>query len=200
MSYNTPDLLGLLLAACGIGIGGLVVARRSFLGAMVMMACSGGMMAQEQERSTALVAPAVIWLKVRGIALRNRRILVQRPTADPDACYAFIGGSYEVGDTFAERLRIEFSEETNATVVDSRYLFVVERRRLGDRLDHELDHFFQVTLDRKDVESREAHLAQHWLPVASLKDYDLRPWVVRDVIAEGRLHNVRHLVELLEDG
>jgi ADP-ribose pyrophosphatase YjhB (NUDIX family) len=159
------------------------------------------MMAQRQERSTALEAPAAIRIKVRGIALLNGRVLVQRPTDDPDACYAFIGGSYEVGDTFAERLRTEFSEETNATVVDSRYLLVLERRRrLGGKLDHALEHYFQVTLDREDVESREAHLAQYWLPVANLKDYDLRPSVVRDVIAEGRLHNVRHLVECLQDG
>lgn len=158
-------------------------------------------MAQRQERSTAPEASSVIRIKVRGIALRNGRVLVQRPTDDPDACYAFIGGSYEVGDTFAERLRIEFSEETNVTVVDSRYLFVLERRwRLGGKLDHVVDHYFQVTLDREDVESREAHLAQHWLPVANLKDYDLRPSVVRDVIAEGRLHSVRHLGEFLQDG
>jgi len=157
-------------------------------------------MAQRQARSTVPEASAVIRIKVRGIALRNGRVLVQRPTGDPDACYAFIGGSYEVGDTFAERLRKEFSEETNATVVDSTYLFVLERRQLGGKLDQALEHYFQVTLDRDDVESREAHLAQYWLPVASLEDYDLRPSVVRDVVAEGRLHSVRHLVECLQDG
>ena len=155
------------------------------------------MMAQGQQISAAPEAPDVFSLKVRGIALRNGRVLVQRPTADPDACYAFIGGSYEVGDTFAERLRKEFSEETNATVVDSRYLLVVERLgRLGDKVVHALEHYFRVTVDREDVKSREAHLAQHWLPVATLKDYDLRPWIVRDVVAEGRLHDVRHMVEL----
>ena len=139
----------------------------------------------------------LIRLKVRSIVLRDGRVLVQKPTDDPDACYAFIGGSYEPGDTFAERLRIEYAEETNATVIDCQYLFVVERLALlGDSVVHALEHYCQVTLDREDVESREAHLAQHWLPVATLKDYDLRPWIVRDLVAEGRLHDVRHLVEL----
>jgi 8-oxo-dGTP pyrophosphatase MutT (NUDIX family) len=137
----------------------------------------------------------VIEITVRSIVLSEGRILVQRDVRDPGGPYAFIGGHVELGDTLAGRLKQGYEEETTARVVDCAYLFVLERQLLVDgRLTQTIDHFFEVTLDREDVESRESHLSQHWLPVASLQDYDLRPRIVRDVIAEGRLHTVRHLV------
>jgi ADP-ribose pyrophosphatase YjhB (NUDIX family) len=137
----------------------------------------------------------VIEITVRSIVLSKGRVLVQKGWDDPSGCYAFIGGHYELGDTLTGRLKREYEEETTARVVDCSYLFVLDRQCLeDDRLMQSLDHFFQVTLDREDVESKESHLSQHWLPVSSLKDYDLRPWIVRDLIAEGRLHTVRHLV------
>jgi ADP-ribose pyrophosphatase YjhB (NUDIX family) len=155
---------------------------------------------REQELLKRIAAQSVVRIGVRAVVLSQGRALVQKPTDDPTACYAFIGGGYEVGDTLVSRLRQEFEEETNATVVDCQYLFVVENRaRVNGRLIHGLEHYFAVTLDREDIESREGLLAQHWLPVSSLKEYDLRPWVVRDVVAEGKLHEVRHLVVPLDD-
>ena len=153
-------------------------------------------MGHERGPDSARTPRGEIRLKVRGIAIREGRILVQKPTGEPDACYAFIGGSYEFGETMAERVAKEFAQETNARVLTTRYLFVVEHlwRHADGRLVQGLEHFFQVTLDREDVESREPHLAQHWLPLSSLTAYDLRPWIVRDAIAEGRMHAVRHLV------
>jgi len=152
-------------------------------------------MSREQEFFETIASRNVVRSSVRAVVVSKGRVLVQKPTDDPSACYAFIGGEYEVGDTFVSRLRQEFEEETNARIEDCQYLFVVENRlRVGAKLIQGLDHYFAVTLDREDIESRERHLAQHWLPVSTLKDYDLRPWIVRDVIAEGRWHRVRHLV------
>jgi len=143
----------------------------------------------------------VIEITVRSIVLSEGRILVQKGSDDPSGCYAFIGGHYGLGDTLAGRLKQEYEEETTARVVDCAYLFVLERQLLVDgRLTQTIDHFFEVTLDREDVQSRESHLSQHWLPVSSLKAYDLRPWTVRDLIAEGRVHAVRHLVVSGEGG
>lgn len=156
-------------------------------------------MSREQRFFDAVLSRNVLRVGIRAIVLSKGRALVQKPTDQPGASYAFIGGGYEVGDTFVSRLCREFAEETNARIVDCRYLFVVEnRQRVNGELVQGLEHYFQVTLDREDIESRERHLAQHWLPVATLKEYDLRPWVVRDVIAEGRLHDVRHLVVPLD--
>jgi len=143
----------------------------------------------------------MIEITVRSIILSKGRLLVQKGLDDPSGCYAFIGGHYELGDTLVGRLKREFEEETTARVVDCTYLFVVERQAVVDgKLTQSVDHFFQVTLDREDVESQESHLSQHWLPVSDLRDYyDLRPRTIRDVIADGRLHAVRHLVLPLAD-
>ena len=159
-------------------------------------------MAQERGTTSTAAPRGEIRLSVRGIAIRDGCILVQKPTGDPDACYAFIGGSYEFGETMAERVAKEYAEETSARVLSSRYLFVVEHlwRHTDGRLLQGLAHFFEVTLDRAAIESREAHLAQYWLPLSSLTAYDLRPWIVRDAIAEGRRHAVRHRVAPSDGG
>lgn len=65
-------------------------------------------------------------IRVAGIVVEDGKALVQQPADDPSSCYAFIGGEYEVGDTFETRLRQEFEEETNARVTEARYLFCVE--------------------------------------------------------------------------
>lgn len=136
----------------------------------------------------------MVRVRVAAIVVTNGMVLVQRPTDEPTACYAFIGGEYELGDTFESRIRREFSEETTASVVGLRYLFVVENRfRIGDDLIQGLEHYLEVTLDRQNVESRESHLSQHWLPLVKLRDFDLRPHVVRDVLALGNQHEVSHL-------
>ncbi len=152
-------------------------------------------MSQEQEFFASIAARNVIRIGVRAIVVSRGHVLVQKPTDDPSACYSFLGGGYELGDTFVSRLKTEFEEETNAHVVDCRYLFVVENRLLRDgSLIQGVEHYFDVTLDRDELDSREDNLAQYWLPVPGLKEYDLRPWVVRDIVAEGRQHAVRHLV------
>jgi ADP-ribose pyrophosphatase YjhB (NUDIX family) len=140
-------------------------------------------------------------ISVRAVVLSKGRTLVQKDSDDPNSCYAFIGGQYEVGDTFVSRLKREFEEETTAEIVDCKYLFVVENRlRVNGKLTQSVDYYLEVTVDREDIESKEKHLSQHWLPISTLKDYDLRPWIVRDVIAEHQVHSVRHLVVPLDGG
>jgi hypothetical protein len=59
-----------------------------------------------------------------------------------------------VGDTFVSRLEREFEEETTARIIDCNYLFVVENRlQVNGKLMQGVDHYFEVTLDREDVES-----------------------------------------------
>ena len=136
----------------------------------------------------------IVRVRVAGIVVHDERLLVQRPTDEPDSCYALIGGEYEVGDTFESRLRAEFEEETNARVIRSEYLFVVENRFLWNgKPFHGVEHYLGVELDRYDVESREPHLSQHWLPLDTLSEQDLRPHVVRDVIASGAYRSIRNL-------
>ncbi|MEO0821781.1 MAG: NUDIX domain-containing protein [Pseudomonadota bacterium] len=125
-------------------------------------------------------------IRIAGLVVQDGAVLVQRPADEPGSFFAFVGGEYEVGDTFESRLRTEFEEETNARVVEARYLFCVENHFVYKaKRFQQAEHFFLVTLDRREVESREAHLEQHWLPLRTIGDVDLRPTVVRDALATG---------------
>ena len=136
-----------------------------------------------------LVRPAV-----RAIVKSQRGLLVQRPTDDPTTNYAFIGGEYEVGDSFETRLRREFEEETDARVIRADYRFVVENRFLsGGKLVQTLEHYFEVELDRCEIASREANLEQVWLPSDIFATADVRPTVVRDAILSSDWRKIRRL-------
>lgn len=144
---------------------------------------------------SAVAARNIVRPRVAGIVVANDKLLVQRPKDDPSACYAFVGGEYEVGDTLESRLRAEFEEETTASVLTARYLFVVENRfRYAGRLVHGLEHYFLAEIDTVDVQSRETHLEFHWLPLQRLHEFDVRPHVVRDSILSGSYLQARHLV------
>lgn len=151
-------------------------------------------MTRQGEFFRAVAGRGVVRVRVAAIVVRDGKLLVQRPTDEPASCYAFVGGEYERGDTFETRIRREFEEETTARVVDWRYLFVVENRftHHGGTF-HGLEHYLEVTLDRENVLSREPHLSQHWLPLAGLQGYDVRPHVVRDAVASGSFRHLKHL-------
>jgi 8-oxo-dGTP pyrophosphatase MutT (NUDIX family) len=136
-----------------------------------------------------LVRPAV-----RAIVRGANGFLVQRPTDAPGGHYAFIGGEYELGDSFDDRIRREFEEETTARVVRAEYRFVVENRFLWrGELIQTLEHYLEVELDRDDLESNESHLEQIWLPANIFGAADVRPGVVRDLLATGDWSRTRHL-------
>jgi ADP-ribose pyrophosphatase YjhB (NUDIX family) len=108
----------------------------------------GDIVSREQEFFAIMASRNVVRVSVRAVVLCKGRVLVQKPTGDPRACYAFIGGGYEVGDTFVSRLRQEFEEESNAKVVDCQYLFVVEYQgRVSWGMWQAVDHYFAVILD-----------------------------------------------------
>lgn len=136
-------------------------------------------------------------IRVAGIVVADERVLVQQPVDDPGSCCAFIGGEYEIGDTFEARLKKEFEEETNATIVTLEYLFCVENQfRYNSNLIQQVEHYFLVNLDRHDVESREAHLRQRWIPLRQFSQADVRPTAVRDAISDGSYLSKRHIVQM----
>jgi ADP-ribose pyrophosphatase YjhB (NUDIX family) len=135
-------------------------------------------------------------IRIAGIVMDENRLLVPQPADDPNACLAFIGGEYEIDDTFESRLRKEFEEETNARVIACRYLFCVENHfRFEGETIQQAEHFFLVKLDRGDVSSREPHLKQFWLDFADLATADLRPHVVRDSVVRGTYLTDRFLLQ-----
>lgn len=88
----------------------------------------------------------------------------------------------------------EYMEEAGRTVLRAEYLFVVENRfRVEDEIFHGLEHYFLVELDSYVIQSQESHLTTHWLPLSSLTEFDLRPHVVRDLVARGMWRDVKCL-------
>lgn len=152
-------------------------------------------MSRESEFFRAVSKRRVVRPRVAAIIVSDGQLLVQRPSDDANACYAFIGGEYEVGDTFASRLKAEIEEETTARLERWQYLFVVENRfRHLEMFVHGLEHYLLAQIDRQDVQSRESHLTFHWLPLNRLAQFDLRPHIVRDAVAAGEFTQIRHLV------
>ncbi len=150
---------------------------------------------RESEFFHAVAQRKIPRIRVAAIVIHGGRLLVQQPADDPSACYALIGGEYEMGDTCESRLRKEFEEETTAKVVSTEYLFLVENRFLHEgELIQAVELYFRARIDTSEVSSREPHLTQHWLPVERLRDYNLRPLVVRDAIFTGDYLTVKHLV------
>ena len=153
------------------------------------------MSTRESDYMAAVAARNIVRPRIAAIVITDGKTLVQKPTDDANACYAFIGGEYEVHDTFESRIKKEFEEETTAKVLSWEFLFVVENRFVyKDKLLQGLEIFLKVELDRTAINSKEAHLSQHWLPLANLKDYNVRPHVVRDAVADGSYQSVRHLM------
>ncbi len=142
-----------------------------------------------------VTASKTVRVTVRSLCMAGGRILLQRPSDDPLANFAFIGGKLEYGEALADRLRIEYREELGINIVEPQYLFAVENRfRHEGAIYHGLEHYFLVVPPTMaPLKSREPHLEFHWIPLRRLAELDIRPHAVRDVVAEGRWRQVRLL-------
>lgn len=157
-------------------------------------------MTRQDDFFNAVAKRNIVRVRVAGIVISDGQLLVQKPTDDPGSCYAFIGGELELSDTFESRIKKEFEEETNAIVTKTEYLFVVENRfRVNGKAIHIIEHYLLVEIDRHDIQSLEPHLSQHWIPLQRLRDVNLRPHVVRNVIESGRLMETKHLIEQFDE-
>jgi 8-oxo-dGTP pyrophosphatase MutT (NUDIX family) len=151
-------------------------------------------MDRQDQFFSAVAARRLVRPSVRAIVQGGRGFLVQRPTDNRESNFAFIGGEYELGDTFEARLRKEFEEETSARVTRAEYRFVVENRFLWrGKLVQSVEHYFEVELDRDEVTSNEPHLEQIWLSEKLFAEADVRPTVVRDALRLDDWRDLRHL-------
>ena len=134
-------------------------------------------------------------ISVRSVCLRDGYLLAEQPSDDPHACYSFIGGELEFNELMESALKREYREEIGLEVKILQYLFVVENRFLFNNwLIHSLEHYFQTQIDRSKIISQESDLIQRWLPVKHLKQYNLRPHIVRDAIFDGSWLTAKRLI------
>lgn len=139
------------------------------------------------------------WIRVsaRAIIFNPARdhILVERNDWMQNPYFNFIGGGVEVDETIQECIAREIGEETDALITASRFLFVVENfYPHEERTMHSLEHYFQIDLDRQDVNSKSDGLTYQWMPIAQLSEVDLRPAGVRDIIANNTLAQTTYLL------
>ena len=153
-------------------------------------------MSKQQNRFLKKIITAkVVRVTVRSLCFSGDEILVQRPSDDPSANYAFIGGKLEYGESLSYRIRAEYREELGVRIKDHRYLFAVENRFWHQgKIYHGLEHYFLVSFPTaRKFTSRERHLEFHWLPVKQVNQFDVRPHVVRDAISDDSWRDVRLL-------
>jgi len=144
-----------------------------------------------------MVENAKVRLGARAIIVNPARtlFLIEKNHGAREHYLNFIGGGVELGETLAECLEREIQEETNAKAIRMEYLFVVENFvTFQGEITHGLGHYFEVELDREDVQSDTNGIEFIWLSTSKLAQMDLRPHVVRDCIANGSYRSIRHLI------
>lgn len=125
----------------------------------------------------------------------RRRILVEKNLGARENYVNFPGGGIELGETLQECITREIMEEIGAWVRDFEFLFLVENFiRFEGQILGGIELYCEITLDTDKIEPQEDGYEFHWIEVASLKDVDLRPEIVRDRIADGTYRDIRHLV------
>jgi ADP-ribose pyrophosphatase YjhB (NUDIX family) len=127
--------------------------------------------------------PLLTRVRAAGILVRDGRVLMES-MADREV-WGPLGGGVEEGESLAGACEREFREELGLTVAVRRLALVTDHfflDRFGRR-NHEICAHFEVSADGEvELSGRADHLQFRWLEVAALKDFELAP---------------RHLYELL---
>ena len=128
-------------------------------------------------------ARGAIRVSVRAIVVLDGQILLLRMPHEGSYWY-FPGGELELGEAMEDALYRELAEETTLAVDRVVYRFTANNRFEHEgRSFHSVEHFFEVTPTGLEVESREEFQEVAWHPLASLRNLDVRPWGVRDILA-----------------
>ena len=144
-----------------------------------------------------MIENAQVRLGARAIITNSERdhFLVEKNLGTRDQYLNFIGGGVELGETLEACIKREMEEETNAKVIRMEYLFVVENFvKFKGEITHGLGHYFEVEIDREEVQSHLGRIELVWLSISELAQVDLRPHIVRDCIVDGSYRLVRHLI------
>ena len=129
---------------------------------------------------------AVFSYRVAGICVRDGKVLLQKPTND--TAYAFPGGHVAFGETNAETLAREFSEETGADISVGSLKWVEENFFFwGSRPCHQICLYYMVELvnagvlsadhaiGTESIENREFELEFCWVPIEELDRIEVYP-------------------------
>jgi ADP-ribose pyrophosphatase YjhB (NUDIX family) len=135
----------------------------------------------------------VIRVAVRALIVLDEHILLQR-LAYPEAYWYFPGGALELGEQLEAGVRRELAEETTLDIARIVYRFTANNRfeRDGHRV-HSIEHYFEVTPVSPDVTSLEDPQVLEWHPLDRIRELDIRPWGVRDILGISGWRSMRLL-------
>ena len=140
--------------------------------------------------------------RVAGICIQNGKVLLQKPSND--TAYAFPGGHVAFGETNAQTLIREFQEEIGVDISVGDLKWVGEVFfPWGSRSCHQICLYYMVDITSKNIpfegmfigkekmEGRKFDLEFHWVPLEDLKDIEVYPTNVvelMDKIDQGAQH------------
>ena len=124
--------------------------------------------------------------RVAGICIQNGKVLLQKPSNDTG--FAFPGGHVTLGETNAQTLIREFQEEIGIDVAVGDLKWVGELFfPWGKKSCHQICLYYVVELQAGDIplegmflgkehiEGRNFDLEFHWIPVTELKNIEVYP-------------------------
>ncbi|MBQ7891887.1 MAG: NUDIX hydrolase [Erysipelotrichaceae bacterium] len=124
--------------------------------------------------------------RVAGICIQNGKVLLQKPSND--TAYAFPGGHVAFGETNAQTLVREFQEECGVDISVGDLKWVGEVFfPWGSKPCHQICLYYLVDIISKNIpldgmfigkekmEGRKFDLGFHWVPVDELKDIEVYP-------------------------
>ena len=124
--------------------------------------------------------------RVAGICIQNGKVLLQKPSND--TAYAFPGGHVAFGETNAQTLVREFQEECGVDISVGDLKWVGEVFfPWGSKPCHQICLYYLVDIASKNIpldgmfigkekmEGRKFDLEFHWVPVDELKEIEVYP-------------------------
>ena len=131
--------------------------------------------------------------RVAGIAVRNGKVLLQKPTNED--FYAFPGGHVEFGETNEETLIREYKEEIGADIKVGELRWVAEAFfPWGENPCHQICLYYAIEITDEDIpkdgmfmakehiEGRNFDLEFHWIPTEKLDEIEVYPEKAKKLI------------------
>lgn len=133
--------------------------------------------------------------RVAGICIQNGKVLLQKPSND--TAFAFPGGHVTLGETNAQTLIREFQEEIGADISVGELKWVGEIFfPWGRKPCHQICLYYMVEirsdsipqegmfLGKEQIEGRNFNLEFHWVPMAELKNIEVYPTNVVELMEQ----------------
>ncbi len=148
------------------------------------------------------------YYSTRGIIKQDEKYLVMRVT-NPDntkTSFHFPGGHIEIGENAEEAVKREILEEVKCEIKNVKlFAFLENFWEYNSKINHGLELFFLVnpsyplqTQDYTVIENDKGILKKlefKWLTSEQLKNFDVRPQIIKDLILNNDTNKLHHLIQ-----